>query len=524
MLTTAHHSQSFRIGSIVMCLLVFTVAAMGFPSAALQAVDPSTATGGTTRSPTIPPLNDGPLAVVQRGAPARTSPQVEMQVVAQTKDDTAPEGDSSARNRGPANTTGPAAGAIRARTDAVGEVPVDDAASAEPTNDSDMDNAGSRRAPAASPKSNSSRGKTPPTFKPETKSEVTAHKADTAADQKATKPAAAVAPVTIRGCRVKYLEQATVASERPGIVATIGPREGDRVLTGDRLVQLRDDVTRAQLATITLQANSDVKIRGARKAQQVAAAEYEIALEAIREKPRSVPKTELNKLQLASEKGLLDIEEATLENDFAKLKKKETEAELRTFLIAAPFDGFVVKVLKSRGEAVQQGDPILELVNPARLKVEGYVPLDIAEQLKPGMPVEAIRTANDAVPNEAELARGVLVFVDVGVEPVSGQVRVWAEVEGSSGILRAGVPATLLVSLAPQSTTDRQAPATVPVARQDTPTAVIELSSDDSQPSSVPETSAARDNGVPTAGPVAEPLPRVQPQPRTANSRGSALR
>ena len=41
--------------------------------------------------------------------------------------------------------------------------------------------------------------------------------------------------------------------------------------------------------------------------------------------------------------------------------------------------------------------------------------------------------------------KGKLVFVDVGVEPVSGQMRVWAEIPNPDGLLRAGLPARMTI-------------------------------------------------------------------------------
>jgi hypothetical protein len=41
---------------------------------------------------------------------------------------------------------------------------------------------------------------------------------------------------------------------------------------------------------------------------------------------------------------------------------------------------------------------------------------------------------------------GKIVFVDVSAQPVTGQVRVWAEVENRDNILRAGLNARMAIN------------------------------------------------------------------------------
>jgi WD40 repeat protein len=63
--------------------------------------------------------------------------------------------------------------------------------------------------------------------------------------------------------------------------------------------------------------------------------------------------------------------------------------------IYCPFHGKVVRILKSPGEFVKAGDPILEVQNTGRFRVEGKLDRQEAERLKPYTPVvvEPIRSA-----------------------------------------------------------------------------------------------------------------------------------
>lgn len=268
-----------------------------------------------------------------------------------------------------------------------------------------------------------------------------------AAQPGASKPEPAT--IEARECNVKYLEQALVASERHGVVAVVDVREGDSIRAHQRLVQLKDDLQRAQLATLIRQADSpesDAKIVDAQLMRDFSVERYNIAVAAKRQNPDAVSRAELLELKTAADRAETRIEEAELELEVTKLKKQEAEAEWRMCTIPAPFDGIVTRVMKQPGEAVQLGDPVVEIVNPRRLKVEGYVTAAEAVPLKPGMKV---RATQQAATGQVRTCEGVLVFVDVGVEPVSQRVRIWAEVDNRDLTLQPGLLAGLSVDLTP---------------------------------------------------------------------------
>ncbi len=251
-------------------------------------------------------------------------------------------------------------------------------------------------------------------------------------------PTVAVIP----DCRVKFIDQVVLASERVGIIASIPVREGSVVKAGDVLVVLQDSVLQARFAFAKAQADSDVKVRDARKAAEVAAAEYQIALDAVRREPNAVARTELLRLKLAAERATLQVEEAELEAALARHRMTEAKAELDAASIRAPFAGLVVRTFKSRGEAVQQGDPVLELVNPDRLRVEGYLPVAQRSIAVTGATVQIRQQIADAAP---VMLPGRLAFVDVAVEPVTQSIRIWAEVPNPRGELLAGLSAAIQV-------------------------------------------------------------------------------
>lgn len=263
-------------------------------------------------------------------------------------------------------------------------------------------------------------------------------------------------PIVVEQCRIKFLDQVTLAADRAGIVDTVIPQEGTKVESGAVVARLRDQIARAAYDAARQHADNDVAVRFAKKSSEVADAEYRKALETNRIASRAVTEVELLRLKLTAEKSKLEIEQAEHELEANQIKVRQAEAELSTHRITTPFAGVVTQVLKSSGEAVRQGDPLLELTNSKRVRVEGYVNINDVWRVGPGSPVKVqLDIPNAELAVEQEEFDGAVVFVDLSVQPVIQQVRVWAEVENRNDILRAGLTARMVVL--PQTQTGTQA-------------------------------------------------------------------
>ena len=101
---------------------------------------------------------------------------------------------------------------------------------------------------------------------------------------------------------------------------------------------------------------------------------------------------------------------------------------------------------KSAGESVQEGEPIADIANLNELKVEGFLPLELAWMVGRGQPVE-VQVEVPGIELEVENVRfrGEVVFVDSEVQEVSQKVRVWAKVTNSQGLLKSGLIATMRI-------------------------------------------------------------------------------
>lgn len=250
--------------------------------------------------------------------------------------------------------------------------------------------------------------------------------------------------------RVRMLHRATLAADRPGIIASELPREGDTVERGKVIVRLEDEVPQRSLAVATEQARNLIPIEAAQREYDVSVTELELSEQANTRVPDAVPGIEIERLRFTKDLNKLRIDNATAENVIAGLERDRLHADLETYRITAPFSGTVVLVEKARGEAVVQGDPIVTIADPSKMKVEGFITIAEALRVRRGDEVSVVPMIPGAnLPAEEIASTGRIVFVDVSVNLATRMVRVWAEVDNAKGLLFDEQDAQMTITIAP---------------------------------------------------------------------------
>jgi macrolide-specific efflux system membrane fusion protein len=261
-------------------------------------------------------------------------------------------------------------------------------------------------------------------------------------------------PVEVESVVLRLLEEAEVPAQEAGVVTNVAVREGQRVKQGELLTQIDDQVARlaaeaaqSQYQIAQAKAMNDVRIRFAKKSLEVSAAELRRSTDSIERFAKSVSQSQLDVEELTVQRNQLEAEQAEHEQHVAKLEMNAKANELTAARaavarrrITAPFDGVIVQVYVRKGEWVEPGQQALRIVNVDRLKAEGFVPASLATADLDGKPV---RLAVE--PDDEQKFTGAIVFVSPEVDPITGQVRVWAEIENRDGRLRPGQPARMVV-------------------------------------------------------------------------------
>jgi macrolide-specific efflux system membrane fusion protein len=263
--------------------------------------------------------------------------------------------------------------------------------------------------------------------------------------------------IEVESVVLRLFEEAEVPAQEAGLVTGVAVREGQRVKQGELLAQIDDQVPRlaadaakAKYDITHAKATNDVKIRYAQKALDVSEAELRRSMESIEKYAKSVSQSQLDVEQLTVQKNRLETEQAEHEQSIAVLDMKAQENELNAARaqitrrrIVAPFDGAIVQMYLRKGEWAEPGQKALRIVNTERLKAEGFIRADDAAAVRAGKPVElAVDLAG-----KSQAFSGKIAFVSPEVDPITGQVRVWAEIDNRDGRLRPGQAAKMRVAI-----------------------------------------------------------------------------
>lgn len=272
----------------------------------------------------------------------------------------------------------------------------------------------------------------------------------------------ASAPVRAESVLIKVIDQAEVPAQKSGALAELAVHEGQIVSEGQLLARVED-----AMATLTMrrakieldiarkEETNDIQLRYARGAATTAKAELARATSTLEKYRKSISGSEVDQLRLAVDKAEREAEQA--EHDLAvahlttQLKQSEYDLALQNVerrRIVSPIQGMVVEVKRHRGEWVQSGDTVVRILRLDRLRAEGFV--QAAAVSGPFQPRPVIVRVDLPDKPRAEFA-GSLVFVSPEVNPVNGQVRVWAELDNRDLLLRPGMPVEMTVDAKPKS-------------------------------------------------------------------------
>jgi macrolide-specific efflux system membrane fusion protein len=260
----------------------------------------------------------------------------------------------------------------------------------------------------------------------------------------------------VESALVSLLEEVDVPAQVEGVLADLDAREGRLVEAGANLARIEDgevrlthERARIEYEIARKQAQNDLKLKSAKKSAEVARTELKRAVESVEKYKKSVSETELDRLRLALDRAELDVEQAVHDRETALLTSQLKETEMRLAqhaidrrAIVSPISGMIVQVNVHRGEWVQPGKAVLRVLRVDRLRIEGFVP---AKKLTEDIVGRRATFTADLPGRAATEFEGAVVFVNPEVNPVNGQVRVWAEVENKKLLLRPGMRGSLTI-------------------------------------------------------------------------------
>jgi macrolide-specific efflux system membrane fusion protein len=284
--------------------------------------------------------------------------------------------------------------------------------------------------------------------------------------------------LAVHDAQVLLIQNTTIASPIAGLVCGVEVREGDQVAAQG--VLMRMDARRAQaelmasqavLQASEIQAENDVNTRYAERSLEVRQRELEQSNEANERFAGSVTSTEIDRLQLVIDQAELSVEQSEQERKVASATAAEKRAavELARLRVAehtveSIVAGQVAEVLVQVGQWVEPGTPIVRLISLDPIRVSGFVDgqlhdtslvgRDVKFEIKPSAKRTAVNTTGklesrldefESGGDKPLLFSGKVTFVSDELNPVTSQVRVWAEIANPSGQARPGMRGTLVI-------------------------------------------------------------------------------
>lgn len=272
--------------------------------------------------------------------------------------------------------------------------------------------------------------------------------------------AQAPAPLTLNSVVLRPMVEAETPARQIGVLAKIDVDEGAMVAAGDVLASLDDrtaklTVHQAEIERDQAQAKveNDLRLQYADKALEVARAEMRRSIESNEQFPNSISQSQLDVERLTIDKLELERKQAErdMESDKFEFQLKENALaaaalELELHSVRAPFAGVVALVRGRVGEWVQPGAPVVRLVAIDMLRAEGFAPAAAVGELATGAAVRFTpeegrdKAAGDAVAKTTPATEfvGKIGFISPETDPVTHQVRVWAEIDNRDHRLRPG--------------------------------------------------------------------------------------
>ena len=193
-------------------------------------------------------------------------------------------------------------------------------------------------------------------------------------------------------------EETTLSSQMAGRIRQVKVGLGDEAKAGASLVEFDCGEQRAALDA------ADADYRGARETHVARL-----------------------KLQALGAAGELEVTVAAANADKARSQVSLRRSQLAYCSVDAPFRGRVARLRVKSSESVQSGQPLLDLVNPASLKAQIFVPAAWVAWLRPGTPL--------TISANGQNFQAKVTKLNSRIDGVSQQLELEARIEEGEGLV-----------------------------------------------------------------------------------------
>jgi WD40 repeat protein len=303
------------------------------------------------------------------------------------------------------------------------------------------------------------------------------------------RPPRALDPIVIRDCRLTVIDKQDVPSQRDGKLLFIGTevdpgqsipadqlitarvggkdsqfrrlKEGDVIKAGQLLAYLDDQLSRddwdIKNAKVT---SSRADLEAAIKTRDESKNRYDTQVWLHQQGRGATSQEDLRAAKLAWERAAYEAIGKDAAVTLAERELSQAETVLRMHQLCSTTAGVLKAILKQPGEAVKALEPVFQIQNLGRLRIEGLVDVPYLPRLHTGMRarVEAIQSVNpeQTLVGHLEGVTAVAVSKDLGRPAIvsageDGTVRVWDRAAGRELCVLQHPAAVLAVACTPPS-------------------------------------------------------------------------
>ena len=162
-----------------------------------------------------------------------------------------------------------------------------------------------------------------------------------------------------------------LSSKLPENILSIPAKEGQPVKKGDILLQFDDRIIKAQIEVAQKEADFEARIASAQETSDY----YQKELDRLKriqgdaEQGRFVREADMNLAAHNREAARLDVVELGRQKQLANARLSLLQARKDDYTVISPIDGVVSHVYPEEGEMAQQGQPLVEVIDPNVIEV-----------------------------------------------------------------------------------------------------------------------------------------------------------
>jgi multidrug efflux pump subunit AcrA (membrane-fusion protein) len=247
--------------------------------------------------------------------------------------------------------------------------------------------------------------------------------------------------ITAENAVLKIVDIRDIAAQTAGLIEDTLVQEGTMVAMEQLIMKIDStqqtnevNKTAKELEIAALQAESRVDLKFTERSIEVAEAELIRAQRSNQRRPGVVAESELDQLKLIINRSLAEKEQAEFQIRLRELTRQVKQIDLESnrikesqCRIKSPMAGMIVEVLKRKGEWVSTSEAVARVIRLDVLKIEIKVP--ITEVIHGLVNAPAKFYPKIKAPGFKPWYPGRVVFVYPEANAISGEVRIWLEIE-----------------------------------------------------------------------------------------------